>query len=67
MKLMVNAEQRTVPDGTTVSNLLSQLKIAPERVVVELNLTILKRAQHADTILKEGDCVEIVQFVGGGQ
>jgi len=42
------------------------LKILPERVVVEVNLKILKRAEHASTMLKDGDQVEIVHFVGGG-
>ena len=66
MELMVNGDKRSVPDGTTVSQLFELLQVAPERVVVEVNLAILKRAQHAGTMLKEGDRVEIVRFVGGG-
>ena len=66
MDVQVNGEPQTMPEGTTAAQLLERLKIAPERVVVELNLTILKRAQHTDTLLQEGDHVEIVQFVGGG-
>ena len=66
MDVMVNGERQAVPDGTTVAQLLGLLKVAPERVVVEINLTILKRADHVGTILKSGDHVEIVHFVGGG-
>ena len=66
MKAVVNGETRELPDGITVSRLLETMKVAPERVVVEVNLTILKRAQLASTILKEEDRVEIVHFVGGG-
>ena len=66
MELSVNGETCEVPDRTTASQLLEQLTIAPERVVVEVNLTILKRAQLASTILHAGDRVEIVHFVGGG-
>jgi len=66
MKLTVNGQAREVPEGTTVAQLLQQLGVVPERVVVELNLTILKRAEHPNALLKEGDEVEIVQFVGGG-
>ena len=66
MELVVNGEKREVAEGTTVSQLLETLKIAPERVVVEVNLTILKRAQLPGTVLKAGDRVEIVHLVGGG-
>ncbi|MCX7914270.1 MAG: sulfur carrier protein ThiS [Thermodesulfovibrionales bacterium] len=50
----------------TLLELLSELKIIPERVVVEVNLEIIKRADLAKIKLKEGDSVEIVNFVGGG-
>ncbi len=66
MDVMVNGERHAVPDGTTVAQLLGLLKVASERVVVEVNLTILKRADHVGAILKPGDHVEIVHFVGGG-
>ncbi len=66
MQVTLNGEPKTLAEGTTVTQLLQELQIVPERVVVEVNLTILKRAQHAQTLLKEGDQVEIVQFVGGG-
>ena len=62
----INGGRRELPDGATVSDLLELLKIVPERVVVEVNLNILKRAEHASTVLQEGDQVEIVHFVGGG-
>ena len=66
MELTVNGEQRAFPGALTVAQLLEQLQVAPERVVVELNLTILKRAEHVGAQLKDGDQVEIVHFVGGG-
>ena len=66
MELMVNGEPRTLPEGTTVAQLLEQLAIKPERVVVEVNLDILKRAEHSARVLQADDRVEIVQFVGGG-
>ena len=66
MQVKVNGELKTLPDGLTVRQLLEQLAIVPERVVVELNLAVLKRAEHEGTRLKEHDEVEIVRFVGGG-
>jgi thiazole synthase len=65
-RITVNGEPRDVPEGTTAAGLLEELRLAPERVVVEVNLTILKRAQLPETVLQEGDQVEIVHFVGGG-
>ena len=66
MHIQVNGQPRDVADGVTVAQLLETLQIAPERVVVELNLTVLKRAQLVGAVLKTGDQVEVVQFVGGG-
>ena len=66
MQVVVNGESRGMPPQSTISQLLEQLRVVPERVVVELNLKILKRAEHPATVLQDGDRVEIVQFVGGG-
>ena len=66
MTLTVNGESRELPEGSTVTALLETLQIAPGRVVVEVNLQILKRAELAGRALQEGDRVEIVHFIGGG-
>ena len=66
MELKVNGKPTQLPDGSSAAALLQQLSIRPERVVVEVNLTILKRDQLGSTILKPGDQVEMVHFVGGG-
>lgn len=66
MQVTINGQEQSVPEATTALTLLEQLKIMPERVVVELNMTILKRAQLSSALLKSGDVVEIVHFVGGG-
>ena len=66
MNLQVNGKAMELSDGASAAALLKQLRIEPEGVVVEVNLTILKRAQLPETLLKEGDQVEIVHFVGGG-
>ena len=66
MELVLNGERKQVPDDLTVAELLKQLSVRPELVVVEVNLTVLKRDQLASAVLKAGDQVEIVHFVGGG-
>lgn len=45
---------------------LEENSIQPQRIAVELNEEILPKSQYADTVLKDGDVVEIVNFVGGG-
>ena len=46
--------------------LLTKLSIDPRRVAVEHNLMILKRKLFTDTVVQDGDRIEIVNFVGGG-
>jgi sulfur carrier protein len=62
----INGEKKEIGAGLTVAQLLGELTIRPGRVVVELNRDVLSREAHGTTILKEGDQIEIVQFVGGG-
>lgn len=45
---------------------LEENSISPQRIAVELNEKILPKANYAATVLKDGDVVEIVNFVGGG-
>ncbi|MBI4526500.1 MAG: sulfur carrier protein ThiS [Deltaproteobacteria bacterium] len=66
MILQINGESKEIPPGLTVTQLLEQLGIRPGRVVVELNRAVLPREKQPSTLLKEGDAVEIVHFVGGG-
>lgn len=66
MELTVNGKTQEQPDGLSVTQLLERLQVVPERVVVEVNLDILKRAQFPQVTLKSGDQVEIVQMIGGG-
>ena len=66
MKLVINGEPREVQDGVTVSELLRELGIERERVAVEVNQAVVRKARHAEHRLGEGDRVEIVSFVGGG-
>ena len=49
-----------------LSSYLEESGINPQRIAVELNGEILPKSQYGDTVLKDGDIVEIVNFVGGG-
>lgn len=64
--IIVNGSETHVVDGTGISDLIESLKLNPERLAVELNKRIIRRANWDSTSFSEGDRVEIVQFVGGG-
>ena len=66
MKLTVNGEVRDVPDALRIPALLELLGVAPGRVAVEVNGTVVRKPQHPETLLRDGDAVEVVTFVGGG-
>ena len=64
--ITLNGDPLDVPGPVSVTDLLKSLEIDARRVAVEHNLVIIKRAAFDDTIVREGDTVEIVNFVGGG-
>lgn len=64
--VMLNGTDSFVVRGTTIADLLDQLGVVSDRVAVEVNLSVIERAAYDRTVLREGDRVEIVSFVGGG-
>jgi len=65
-QVIYNGEPRTVAPGTSVASFLTELKLDPRRVAVEVNLKLVPRQEHAEFTLADGDRVEIVTLVGGG-
>jgi thiamine biosynthesis protein ThiS len=66
MDITLNGDPRSVPEAASVTELLALLGLAPERVAVERNEALVRRAQFDATRLAPGDRVEIVTLVGGG-
>lgn len=66
MTLQINGESRQFDSPLTLSGLVQQLGMKPDRVAVELNRQIAPRDQWPQTSLQDGDRLEIVHFVGGG-
>ena len=66
MTIRVNGEPLEIAGPVTISALLATLDIDARRVAVEHNLVVVKRERYDATIVREGDEVEIVNFVGGG-
>lgn len=66
MRVQINGEDREIPDDANVVALLSLLGLRPERVAVERNRQVVRRASWEETRLAEGDVLEVLTFVGGG-
>jgi len=69
MILYINGDERAFPDSPTpftLAALIESLEMKSDRVAVELNRDIVPRDRWPETMLKNGDRLEIVHFVGGG-
>ena len=65
-RLTVNGKTRTLDGPTTVLEFLEQLGVDPRIVAVEHNGDIIRRERYAEVPLADGDVLEIVRMVGGG-
>jgi thiamine biosynthesis protein ThiS len=66
MTITLNGDRHELGAPLSISELLRQLDIDARRVAVELNLAVVKKAAYDSSLVKDGDEVEIVNFVGGG-
>lgn len=66
MIITVNGTPQSVSPGLTLARYLQEKQIIPDTTVVEHNLTIIRKDAFANTILNDGDTLEILNFVGGG-
>ncbi|MGA7222353.1 MAG: sulfur carrier protein ThiS [Candidatus Acidiferrales bacterium] len=66
MNVVINGEQREIPEGVNVAGMLEHLGMPRDRVAIERNLNILPRANWNETQVQANDRFEIVHFVGGG-
>lgn len=66
MTLYINGKTKTLPDGTSVNQLIQQMELTNKRIAVELNQQIISRSTYGEQILKNDDKIEIVNAIGGG-
>jgi sulfur carrier protein len=66
LQIQINGERQEFSDGLSLSELITRLKLRTDQIAIELNHEVLRRSVWEVTKLQEGDCVEIVHFVGGG-
>ena len=64
--IIVNGKEINLTEDTTVAEYLEQNQYQVKRIAVELNGDILPKYSYSDTMLKDGDRLEVVTFVGGG-
>lgn len=67
ISLTLNGDPRRFTAGATVADLVCDIGLDPAKVAVERNMQIVPRSTLADVLLANGDVLEIVHFVGGGQ
>ena len=66
LALTVNGEPRSIAAGASVADLVAEIGLNPAKVAVERNAVIVPRSTLAAVALADGDILEIVHFVGGG-
>jgi len=66
ISVRINGEHRRIFAGMTLAALAGELGLSPEKLAVERNLEIVPRSTLAQVIVEDGDELEIVHFVGGG-
>jgi sulfur carrier protein len=66
MEIIVNGEQRQVPDTYTAAQLVEAMGLSGQRIAMEVNLEIVPRSTYESHTLQPGDRIEVVHAVGGG-
>jgi len=64
--IQLNGEAYSIEAGLHLETLLERLALRPARIAVELNQQVVRKADYPNTVLRQGDQVEIINFVGGG-
>tara|TARA_Y100000590_G_scaffold160008_1_gene183500 strand:- start:277 stop:480 length:204 start_codon:yes stop_codon:yes gene_type:complete len=65
-KIQLNGGEYTIKSEKNLEDFLKELEITPNKVAIELNGEIAQRKMFKNIKIKEGDKIELVQFIGGG-
>lgn len=66
MKITVNGDEITLEDPCTVADLLARYNLHDKACAVEVNRSLIRKSSHEGHMIRDGDVIEIVTFVGGG-
>jgi sulfur carrier protein len=66
MKVTMNGKAMEVTESTKLYELIASSRVKPDAIIVVLNDVVVGKDRWTGTVLKEGDCMELVSLVGGG-
>jgi sulfur carrier protein len=66
ISIRLNGETREVTSEITLDRLLEEFSLPKQRIAIELNQTVVRRTDWPQTVVSDGDRLEVVHFVGGG-
>ena len=66
MRIRVNGQDHDLPGPTTLARLVERLGLDARKIAIERNLEIVPRSAYLQTVIADGDRIEIVHFIGGG-
>jgi len=66
MRVVINGEAKDVPEGLNLRSLLKHLSLPHQRIAVEVDKQVIRKADWDETAVNAGTRIEIVHFVGGG-
>ena len=66
MRTTINGKGRDISASLTVSQLLGTLGLDSRKIAIERNLEIVPCSAYGETVVDDGDRLEIVHFIGGG-
>ena len=64
--IILNGKEKEFEGEVTVEDFIRQQNYKKEQVAVELNEKIIPKADYSETVIKDGDVIEILSFMGGG-
>jgi thiamine biosynthesis protein ThiS len=67
MEIIINGDKRQVSEGYTAADLVGDMQLAGKRIAMEVNREILPRSEYETYAFRDGDQVEVVHAIGGGQ
>ena len=66
LHIRVNGEDRETAGNASLDDLVGEFSLPKERIAIELNGQVVRRDRWKETVVADGDRIEIVHFVGGG-